>query len=103
MSLGLRQLSMVGAEVVYPFAMWVSVTGTGPLARVARIPLTYSCRVRRPAGTGADQAAPLPLFQPVMRVPPLITGRAPGAAVQMIRWPPLAESRASSVNGWVSW
>jgi hypothetical protein len=40
MSFGLRQLSMVGLSVVYPLSTVVTFTGSGPLARCARTPLT---------------------------------------------------------------
>src|SRR5437667_4679398 len=104
MSLGLRQLSMAASAVVYPLAVVAVIfVGSGPLARVARTPLTYSWRVCRPAGTGADQTLPLPFVQPVIGIPPLTSGRAPAAAVQITRCPPVPESRASSLSGWVSW
>jgi hypothetical protein len=40
MPFGLRQLSMVGAEVVYPVAVLVTFTGRAPAARAARTPST---------------------------------------------------------------
>src|SRR5439155_1135966 len=91
--LGLRQLSMAASAVVYPLAVVAVIfVGSGPLARVARTPLTYSWRVCRPAGTGADQTLPLPFVQPVIGIPPLTSGRAPAAAV------PITSRHA--VDGW---
>jgi hypothetical protein len=58
-----------------------------------------------PAGAGADQIwAPVDVFwpegrKPPTRVPPLMTGCAPGAAVQVTVWPLVPESRASRASG----
>src|SRR5436309_11322525 len=103
MSFGLRQLSMVASPVVYPLAVAALISvETTPLARSARTPWTYNWRVWNPAGTGADQRPPLPFVQPVIGIPPLISGRAPLAALQITRCPLPPESRASRVSGWVN-
>ena len=78
MSDGLRQWARVSAEAVYPVAVAVRVTGSGPRARWARTPSTYSCRVlSSPAGAGAAHSpgAARDGRQPVTRRPPLSTVR----------------------------
>src|SRR4051794_41954520 len=52
--------------VVYPVAVCFTDTGSAPVARCARPPLTYTCRVVVPAGTRAG-----PMFLPgAVRGPP---------------------------------
>src|SRR6266508_1344458 len=105
MSPGLRQLDIAEPDAVYPVEVQVSVTGAGPRARVARAPLMYSCRVFSPAGAGADQMlrAVSTRCHPVIGTPPLMTGRAPEAAVQITLWPPVPESAAVRVSVLASW
>src|SRR5690242_20276899 len=104
MSPGLRQEAIAVPAAVYPVGVHVNATGAGPLARAARTPFTYSCRVFSPAGAGADQMlrAASDLTQPVTGTAPDRTGRAPLAAVHTTLWPPVPESRAPSASGAVS-
>ncbi len=90
---------------MYPVAVWVADTGREPVARWARTPFTYSCRVSSPVGAGADQMVLLVpvLAQPVMGVPPLMTGVCPAAAFhQMVPAVPPPESAAVKVSVLVS-
>ncbi|GIH07221.1 hypothetical protein Rhe02_52880 [Rhizocola hellebori] len=58
-------------------------------------PSMYNCRVSLAAGTGADQTPLVPsCTQPVTRVAPEITGKAPGAARHITGCPALPESAA---------
>src|SRR5215813_8733143 len=105
MSPALRHVLIAPPDAVYPVLVHVSVTGAEPVARVARVPLTYSCRVLSPAGTGADQMffAASNWVQPLTRTAPDSTGRAPEAAVQMTLCPLVPESLAPRVSGALSW
>ena len=97
---GSCQVDITGDAAVYPVAVALSATGTGPRARCARTPLTYSCRVSvSRAGAAADHSpfAGSASDQPVTRTAPLATGCVPVAAVQVI-----PESRPSRVSGEVS-
>lgn len=91
--------------VVYPVAVCVTDTGRAPVARWARTPSTYSWRVSRPVGAGADQMLlpVLVLAQPVMWAPPLMTGVCPAAAFhQTVPAVPPPESAAVKVSVLVS-
>jgi len=62
-------------------------------------PLTYSCLLALPAGTGADHTPDDPTsVQPVTWDAPEITGWAPGAACQLTGLPGLPESAAPNAH-----
>ncbi len=70
-------------------------------ARVAAVPLTYSCRVSIPAPTFACQMfrPELARLQPVICRAPLMTGCADGAACHTTVCPLVPESAAVNRSG----
>src|SRR5882757_6241340 len=98
---GLRQEASVASAAVRPVAVCVNATGLAPEDRGIRLLSAKSWRVRRVAGTGTDHSRGLSAvgFQPVTGIPPLITGRAPGAADQTIWWPSRPESCGPNRSG----
>ena len=69
------------------------------IATGASWPLTYSCRLLLPAGTGADHTPLDPTCaHPVIWEAPEITGWAPGAACHTTGWPEVPESAAPKLQ-----